>query len=501
MINFNFLERNKKIILSIFTISLLAEMVSLVSFNFPLLNSIIFFTLLVLFIFLATYKLEWGMYFILFEVFLNSMGYIFYYENGDFKVSIRIAIWLLFMAIFLSKILIKKIKIKEIFDKIKFNKAFLILGGFIILGLLVGLKNNVFGDVFSDFNSFLFFLLILPFSYILNREGSKKIWENIVLIFISIAIYISFKSLLFLFLFSHDLRPIISDLYSWSRLYLLGEITRMDNDFYRMFFQNQIFIILASIFSLTALFFNKNKEKIVSLIILNSIFLSVIIISFSRSFWLGLLLSSFCLIAFSFYKLKTKKTLFNILKTLIVFVLSISLIFLIIKFPWPKVENNFNTRNISERAKVKTEESAVSSRWALLAVMKNEIKDNILSGAGFGYRLEYKSSDPRVLENNADGMYSTYVFEWSWLDFLLKTGIFGFLSYVFLMFLILRESFLSFLRKKNYAFLAILLSIIAISAVNFFTPYLNHPLGIIYLIILILLLDYDKNNSHPNNAG
>ncbi|MFA5420591.1 MAG: O-antigen ligase family protein [Patescibacteria group bacterium] len=483
-------------------------MISLVSFNFPLLNLIMFSSIALAFVVASVYKFEWGMYVILFEIFLNSMGYIFYYEGDGFKISLRIAIWLLFMAIFLAKIIVGKINIEKIFKEIRFNKAFVFLGFFIVVALLNGLTNNSFGDVFSDFNSFLFFLLLLPFYYIFSeksREKSTIIWQNIVVIFTSVILYICFKSLLFLFLFSHDLRPIISDLYSWTRLNLLGEITRMEDGFYRMFFQNQIFLLLAFLFSLSCLFFKKNKNNFYGLILLNSIILSVIIISFSRSFWVGLIASIFLLIVGSFFKLKTKKTILNILKTLTISIISLILIFIVIRFPWPKIQTDFSMSDISERASIKTEESAVSSRWALLDVMKVEIKENIFLGGGFGYRLEYKSSDPRVLETSADGTYSTYAFEWAWLDILLKMGIFGFISYILLFFLILKDSLFAFLKSSNYYFIAIFLSTITISVVNFFTPYLNHPLGITYLIIIIMFLDYlikyDKNNSYSSNAN
>lgn len=498
MFNFDFLIKNKRIIFFIFLASLLLETLSFLSFNFRILNSLIFFIIVVAFLVLSLYKLRLGVYFVLAEVFLNSMGYLFYYEHGGFKISLRISLWLILMSVFLAKIVLRILKdkkiVKKLYENLIFKNNFLYLAIFIILTLLLGLFRNGFGDAFLDFNAWLYFALILPFSFVIysqSRAEQTKFWQNIILLFTSITIYICFKSLFFLFLFSHDLRPIISDLYSWSRAYTLGEITNMNNGVYRIFFQNQIFNLLALFFSLSALLFSKSIKEKLYLIILSSFFISTLIISFSRSFWLGTFSSLVFILFISFYKFNFRKAINYFGQIFLSLLMSLAIIFVIVKFPWPNVDTDFNISSISDRANISSGESAISSRWALLDVMKDDLKANFLIGRGFGARLEYISSDPRVLESSPDGKYSTFTFEWGWLDILLKMGVFGFLAYLSLFFLILKKSLLRFLEEKNFIFLAIFLGILAIAAVNFFTPYLNHPLGISYIIILVLFLDFN----------
>ncbi|PKM91345.1 hypothetical protein CVU82_01985 [Candidatus Falkowbacteria bacterium HGW-Falkowbacteria-1] len=497
MLNFDFLTKNKKIIFFIFLASLFLEMLSFVSFNFPVLNTVIFFAIVVVFILLSLYKLKLGLYFVLAEVFLNSMGYLFYYEYGGLKISLRISLWLILMSIFLAKIILKTLKDKKIIGKVYkdliFKNNFLYLAVFIVLAFFLGLFRNSFGDVFFDFNAWLYFTLILPFGFVIHFQDQKEkklFWQDIALLFMGIALYVCFKSLLFLFLFSHDLRPIISDLYSWTRVYALGEITNMNNGVYRIFFQNQIFNLLALFFSLSALLSSKKIKEKSYLIILSSFFISTVVISFSRSFWFGLVSSLIFLLFISVYKFKLKKTVNYFGQIFLTLILSLSIIFIVIKFPWPNINNEFGMDSISDRANITSNESAISSRWALLDVIKDDLRANFLFGRGFGARLEYFSSDPRVLESSPDGKYSTYTFEWGWLDILLKMGIFGFLAYFVLIFLILKKSLFYFFDKQNFNFLAIFLGIISISAVNFFTPYLNHPLGISYIIILVLFLNF-----------
>jgi len=49
---------------------------------------------------------------------------------------------------------------------------------------------------------------------------------------------------------------------------------------------------------------------------------------------------------------------------------------------------------------------------------------------GFGKELTYQSNDPRVLQNHPDGLYTTYAFEWGYLDIALKIGVVGLLVYL-----------------------------------------------------------------------
>lgn len=512
MFNFDFLLNKKKQILFIFLICFLLEAISFVSFNFSYLNYTIFFVLSFLILVLSIYKLEWGMYLVLGEVFLNAMGYLFYFENSGFKISLRMSFWLVFMSVFLAKIIIKIFRDKKIiiklFNSLIFKNNFFYLAFFILSALIFGFIRNSFSDVFLDFNSYLYFILILPFIYIFyvnKKDKNEIIWQNIIIIFTAIVLYICFKSLLFLFLFSHNIAPFISDIYSWTRKYYLGEITNMGNGVYRIFLQNQIFALSALFFCAISFLLNREvKVKRYSLFF-SSFLLATIIISYSRSFWIALVLS-FIFIIFivllisPVIKKSVDKVLFRVrveflFQLFLSFILALFFIFMIIKFPLGETDVRFSMGDISNRANITNKESAISSRWALLDVMLVDIRKNVLLGRGFGARLEYISSDPRVLETNPDGFYSSYAFEWAWLELIVKMGILGFLAYLSLIILFLFKSLKLFIRSGDYIYIALFSVIFSISIVNFFTPYLNHPLGISYLIIFFLFFDfYQKNN-------
>ena len=108
-----------------------------------------------------------------------------------------------------------------------------------------------------------------------------------------------------------------------------------------------------------------------------------------------------------------------------------------------------------------------------------------------------KTSDPRIVASNATGKYTTYALEWGWLDIWLKLGLFGFLAYLLLIGKILKSGFM-FLEnsedaKKRNITLGLVIGLIVIMCVNIFTPYLNHPLGIAYLIFMSVIIDRYSN--------
>jgi O-antigen ligase len=112
--------------------------------------------------------------------------------------------------------------------------------------------------------------------------------------------------------------------------------------------------------------------------------------------------------------------------------------------------------------------------------------DSPIFGQGFGKTVTYETEDPRLVQAG-NSQYTTYAFEWGYLDFLLKLGIFGLLAYLWLLYSILIYQF-----KKRGIQAGLGLGLLFLIIAHFFTPYLNHPLGIIYVIICSCLISDDK---------
>ena len=152
------------------------------------------------------------------------------------------------------------------------------------------------------------------------------------------------------------------------------------------------------------------------------------------------------------------------------FVLSFVVILLTINLP-PQGKTSLFGDLLKDRLLEK--EEALISRWQLWGPLFNETLRHPILGSGWAQKITYQSADPRTA-----GDYTTYSFEWGYLDIALKIGFLGLLIY--LVFLVK----LLYTKQRTIFDLGLILGAIAIAITSFFSPYLNHPLGIGYLIFV-----------------
>jgi len=480
----------KKILLAIAAV----EIISLAGHFYPLVSAIAFFAILPLVFVLSLYKLEYGVWVVLAELFIGSKGYLLSWDYGGSEVSIRIALWVVLMSVWFAKVVNRSIKAKKIDTIIlrsPFAKYFLLLSVFIIWGAIKGfLNNNAFNDIFFDLNGWFYLALIFPvFEIFYSRENFQKFFP----IFTACVVWLAFKTFFLLFVFSHNFsESFVWEIYRWVRLTGVGEITRVQGGFFRVFLQSQIFAVIGFFIVLVPLIenfltspapFYKSGKKFWALLSVAGFQLSVILVSFSRSFWLGTIAGIVLVfIYFAWQKTGFKKMLRAGLVFISVFAAGALFFLLIVKFPYPEPIGGFNTADIfSKRAGEISGEAAVSSRWSLLPVLWNQIKKSPVSGQGFGANVTYISNDPRVRESSPTGEYTTFAFEWGWLDIWLKLGVLGMLAYLVLLGAVLKAIVML---KENKIIISLGIGLATIIVINAFSPYFNHPLGIGYLIIV-----------------
>ena len=207
-----------------------------------------------------------------------------------------------------------------------------------------------------------------------------------------------------------------------------------------------------------------------------------VIISFSRSFWLGLFggLLVYLLLTIFVFKFKFKEIIGQLGMLILAGIICIGLIFAVINLP-PKISGDSLGSLLAKRT---TQiEAAGNSRINMLKPLGEGIIKHPVIGSGFGTTVTYRSVDPRVLTTTAgaSGEYTTYAFEWSYLDLILKIGLFG----LFIYFVLIFKIFQKFWKKiKEPLYLSMALVVLVILGVNVFTPYLNHPLGIAVILFL-----------------
>ena len=501
--------------LALGVIILALEIWSYLAFSLPSFSLPIFIFIALGFLIIAIYKIEYALLGAFAELIIGSMGHLFFLELGDFRLSIRIAFWLIIILVFSFKFLLQFIKQKQespYFQRIKnfgFLSIFALLGLAVILGLIKGLSSeSLLATVVSDFNSWLFFLLIFPFLALVDFKNKDFVSDLKVILFASV-IWLSLKTLFLLAVFSHNL-SLAAEIYYWLRKTLVGEMTA--GIWPRIFIQSQIFsgaaffvfFIVAQVLikkkSATLLTQAKNYKLCIKnflsqdnliLIFFSALTFSTIILSFSRSFWLAFASVIGLSLVLIWYFYNFKEVIKSLSWLIVSFILSFILIYLITILPLSEFSATNLNKGLSERLSQDSSEPALASRWSLLPVLWSEIKEAPLLGKGFGAEITYISSDPRVLERNPSGEYKTSAFEWGYLDIWLKIGLLGLLIYLVLLLKVIVSAF-KFGLAWDGLYLGLGLALVFLAIVHFFTPYLNHPLGIGLLIVCACIIYENK---------
>ena len=464
---------------------------SFVAYFFPLFNKVAFFVILAMALILTLEKLEYGIYILLAELFIGSKGYLFYFDAGGTSVSLRIALFLIVMAVWIYKKIkdypsSERSESRNILSNFSFSTSsknkiwrwYWILLVFIAWGFIWGIiRGNSFQNLFFDFNGWLYFVLIFP---IMDVVKSREQIENILQIFTGVVTIVIVKTFFFLYIFSHGFEVVVFPVYHWLRQFLIGEVTLMPSGFYRIFFQSQIYLLIGFFIFSAFLIWGNKKDKKYWLLAIGS--LTSVLISFSRSFWVGLAVGLLALLVILIIK---KFSLGKIVKIglagIVILVISLAATFVTAQFPFPEPGKISFASMFSDRL-TDLDEAAVRSRWDLLPPLGKEIIKHPIIGSGFGTTVTYKSSDPRAVQVNPGGIFTTYAFEWGYLDIMLKIGLAGLAVYLLLIVKIWRLGW-GLGQSGGILSFGLLLGLAALLTTNFFSPYLNHPLGIGYIML------------------
>jgi hypothetical protein len=260
--------------------------------------------------------------------------------------------------------------------------------------------------------------------------------------------------------------------------------------------QSQVFALPALLFGVSYYFTTHDKgllhkrNRTTSAVLLAAIV--ALLIGYSRSLWIGAAAGILTIAAFHLRSIKELIRLWKVTeKGVILTAIAVATIAFVTFVPIPSLPSMSDAGAVTNR--IGTSDAAASSRWELLDAMREGIHQHPIAGSGFGATLSYKTSDPRVLATNPDGLYTTYAFEWGWLDHWFKLGILGLLAIALLLirisFRILTSDAAPWMRTAAFA------SIVALAVTHIFTPYINHPLGLGYLLLIEGWLEVNKKQA------
>ncbi len=499
-----------RILLGAIIFHFLAFFVRETSFELPLLIIIGLAT------FIIAYKsLPNGLLIAFAELFIGGHGHLFDATIFGFSVSLRIVVFAAVMLAWLVLWLKKEVRPNFFIWR---DLPWLSIALAVFLGSVIGFLRNSASIVFDDMNGYLTIAYLLP---IISIEWTQTLRRNLLQVLFGAATWLAGFTLLLSYLFTHLDGKTLHVLYAFVRDSRLAEITIQvisgessglintlglyilgdGGYFYRVFMQSQFFLLAGFVLLSSAMFLIWRGQKMPGLAWGSLIlFFAGILLSMSRSFFLGLAAAALIIFVASF--LHGKMPILNAVKrslaAIVVTAFALGLAILTVAVPLPKQPD------ITEAAFYSTSEDnsrdlAVSSRWSLLGPMMEEIYKRPILGSGFGTEITYVTDDPRIRDLIPDGILTTYRFEWGYQDLWLKMGIFGLLAFAFYAVVIVFGVRATMMRHGHaWIVFGLGAGILALYVTHIFSPYLNHPIGLGFMLFILPFIDWQLLNKKAN---
>lgn len=434
--------------------------------------------------------LRYLLYIIIAETILGGAGRIITFGSLTIRMALYSAAMLLFLVCLLLdwKHLLENINIRDLNIKLVILFllwiAFSAAHGCLISGFsLLQIKGDVTG--------FTSLILIFPFCYTFN---DKKYFNTIAKL-ISICIVIQSLSIIIIY-FCIEMNILNFDYVNLliSNLYL-GSLAKIQPATTRIFFKSSVYIQVGIIILLGMLLRNlspKAKWKIYLSLIIDCF---ALILSFTRGFWIAAIVVIFIYVILKGFK--------QFIKPFFIVMLGV---FLLIGVNYgvnrnTKIFESIVVRtgiisiagiDINENPDVSPTEAMADRSLNYRQKLKDEMIKRIIEkpviGTGFGV----------ILSNIGQQVSHS---EYMYLDIMLEMGLIGFVLYISIL-LILFLRWLGAKRKPKLSgkdnFLdEYMLGFLSIVITSSFNPFLNNPIGIMFLAIVFALINvfYKKSQS------
>lgn len=426
---------------------------------------------------LATLRdLRWGVYATFGDLLLSGKGYWFSVPLGNDRLPLRMIIFIIVMAVWFARRLRERGGISRP-SGVQYWLP-LLLASAVGYAALNGLFHHPFNNVFLDVNAWLYFLLLPA---VFEALATPKDFHRVVQLLAAGTLVLGIATFLTLWAFGR-LPP--TSLTPWYRLLRdsgMGEVTPVSGTLVRVFFQSHVYALVSAMVFLALLCrraFIGTTDTIVAGMVWY-IAAATIVVSQSRSFWAAAAVGSALVLGIAAfrYALRWRVLALAFLLGFVVFTQQ-SLVAL--------VSGNYGSAVLRQRISGLEHEPAATTRRSQLAPLTAAIGEHPLLGSGFGRTVTYRTQDPRILRQQPDGWYTTFAFEWGYLDIALKLGMLGALIYTAWLATLMLTPFLARKRDPDMAGISesFAMALAAVAVANIFTPYLNHPLGIGWVLVV-----------------
>lgn len=435
----------------------------------------------------SLWRMEVGLAVAFAELFSNSHGHLIDGTVYGFAFSSRMAVFLGVMAGYAIRVLLRKSAVPWREERLW---AFLPLLLAVVGGVTVGWVQNDHGKVFADANAYFYLAYLLPVLSVTWDGTSRRL---LLQVFAASATWVGVVTLGLLYIFTHFPEWLLGRVYEFIRDTRTGELTKMRGQIFRIFLQAQLSNLVLLFFAVPFLFLKDLTKKIgwQTFVVLTGCS-AVILLSLSRSFWIGIMAAAVVYLGWLVVYLKPTWRTFGRGVGIVLGAGATALVFLVgvVLFPYPyRVGAAGDLTGLFSSRATDVSDVAVSSRWKLLGPLIDEIKESPLEGKGFGEEVTFQTDDPRVRAFSPDGTWTTYSLEWGWLELWLKMGLLGPLSFAFLFGWYVWRLWPGLRGERGWLAVGLLASVVSVFAIHVFSPYLNHPLGLGLLLFVLPFLN------------
>lgn len=452
---------------------------SLVAYRNPVAQPYIFALLCVAFFLLAQRNVRDGLGLLLIELLVGSHGRLLSAFHS--AVSLRMAWFVLIIFVYIarSRGLFSLRRVREI-ARDDIGIAFVLVALAVAFGVTRGLAHGIpLASVVQDANGY-FYLALAPlyFSYA-RTHRDRRFFISVIIGALAVLSFMTFA--LFL-VFSNVYLERLAWVYSWARATYLAEITWAGSRYFRVFLPSQVWLMVGVL----ACFHVYREIRDLTYGVAAGVLCAALALSLSRSFAVGMCVGIivYTLLAWRGGYSLTRMALQY--ATVALIALACVLFLVIIPGNVGGIGGSALLARVSDIG-----EPGIQSRLNQFGPLVRASLRYPFLGSGFGATATYQSVDPRVRALHPDGMYTTYAFELGYMDMWFKLGALGVVLFLFLC-VRLTKRLLS-IKKEGWVWLAGLAALLATHA---FSPYLNHPLGLGYIIIIASFYYAHHRDSH-----
>ncbi len=463
---------------------------------------------------LTVKRLEIGLCIALFEIVIGAHGHLVDYAVHGIPVSLRMIVFCAVIAGWCIGIAQKRWSLRFVPGR---DMPFVALTLTVIYGVIQGLAlHNGTTALIDDANSYVTLGYLLPLACVIWTQENRRLFLTTLF---AGTLWVALFTLFLTFVFTHISQENIWAMYVLVRDSRMFEVTLLSSPlwlahtflggdwYFRVFSQAQIFAPLYLLILMASVFFLRTgkQEKVpVWIWVWFGCFAAAFIQSLSRSFVVGFIAGLCTLGGFWLLGGKSSWQMVGVVARRKIAMLgscivAAGVLWVLVSLPLP-TRPDLTSSPFYRGDQDNTRALAVSSRWNMLDPMLSAVAESPVLGRGFGKELTYISDDPRIREmSGGTGEVTTYRFEWGFLDIWMKMGVFGLVAYAWIGLSLVGQVFRTIRSRGLWSYASLRESwleiglasgVVMLFAVHMFTPYLNHPIGLFYLLLAAFLIQW-----------